>query len=85
MNKPFPALCNECRHATEDKQSPWLHKCSHPRVVAADSYALSQNYEGRSAGSSCYDQRRKTSWFAPCGIRGKLWEPRGAEPAAKGK
>jgi hypothetical protein len=79
MNKPFPALCLDCRHSKTDERSPWTHKCFHPKVVASDNWALACNYEGKPCGSSCVDERRRTGWFAQCGIKGKLWEPKNKE------
>lgn len=76
MKKPFPALCLDCAHAKPERRSEWNNRCLHPKVVAADSWALANNYEGQPYGVSCREERGKRSPFAPCGMRGKLWEPR---------
>jgi hypothetical protein len=76
MNKPFPALCLDCRHARPEEKASWNNRCFHPKVVGSDSWALSNNHEGKPYGSSCRDERHKRSPFAPCGMRGKLWEPK---------
>ena len=75
-DKPFPALCADCKHSEVSKDSSWTHQCQHPKVVAADPYALATNFEGRTYGSACRDERKLRSWFAPCGMKGKLWEKR---------
>ena len=72
--KPFPALCLYCKHGREEPRSSWNHRCFHPKVVSQDSWALSNNHEGQPYGVCCREERQKRSWFAPCGMRGKLWE-----------
>lgn len=74
--KPWPALCMDCRHSTPEKNSNWNNRCFHPKVVASDAWALSNNNEGQPYGVSCRDERQRRSWFAPCGMRAKLWEAR---------
>jgi len=76
MNKPFPLLCLDCKYSEADPNSNWSHKCFHPKVVANNAWALSSNFEGKPYGVSCQGERKKRSWFAPCGMRGKLWEPK---------
>lgn len=73
--KPFPALCMHCKHAKPERRSDWNNRCFHPKVIASDSWALANNDEGQPYGSSCREQRGKTL-FAPCGAKGKLWEPK---------
>ena len=74
MSKPFPALCINCKFSVPEKQISIYNLCTHPKVVSKDNYALARNFEGRTAGSSCNDERGKKSWLAPCGMKGKLWE-----------
>jgi len=74
--KPFPALCMFCRYSKPEPRSEWNNRCFHPKVVASDSWALANNQEGAPAGVSCRDERGKCSLFAPCGMKGKLWEPK---------
>jgi hypothetical protein len=74
MSQPFPALCMHCRHSKPEESRSSFHRCFHPVVVSKDAWALSANKEGQPSGTSCYDERRKRSIFAPCGMRGKLWE-----------
>ncbi len=73
MTKPFPAFCKDCKHSKPEKNSTWNLLCHHPVINAKNSYALSRagTFE---LGSDCRDQRSQKSWFAPCGMRGKLWE-----------
>ena len=74
--KPYPALCLDCKHARPEERSNWNNRCFHPRVVASDSWVLANNNEGQPWGSSCREERQKIRWFAPCGATGKLWEPK---------
>lgn len=71
MTKPFPALCRDCRHSEPEKISTWSLRCRNPVVNASDSWALSRaTVHG---GADCRTERER-KWFAPCGMRGKLWE-----------
>jgi len=72
MNKPFPALCRDCKYSEPDKNSSWNLHCLHPVVNGSDPWALSAASTGR--GTDCRGERERTSWFAKCGIKGKLWE-----------
>lgn len=74
--KPFPALCLGCKHSKPEKGADWNNRCFHPKVIASDSWALANNNEGQPCGVNCRDQRGKRSLFAPCGMKGKLWEPK---------
>lgn len=76
----FPKLCLDCRYSKRDERSPWTHKCFNVKVVSRDSWALSSNCEGEPSGSSCQQERGRTSYFAPCGMRGKLWEKKVVNP-----
>jgi len=74
MNKPFPALCADCRHSEPDGDSSWSLRCSHPKVNAADPYALASARKAR--GTDCRGERERRSFFSVCGIKGKAWEPK---------
>ena len=76
MKKPFPALCRDCKHSQPERRNYWNNRCFHPKVVASDPWALANNNEGDPCGTSCLDERHKRSPFAPCGMKGKLWEPK---------
>lgn len=73
-DKPFPARCSACRWSKPEDRSSWNNECWHPEVVSRDAWALANNREGQPRGSNCADERRRTSPFAPCGQKGKLWE-----------
>jgi hypothetical protein len=75
-DKPFPALCRDCKWSQPENRSDWNNVCTNPSVVAVHPWALANNREGLPAWPQCHDERNKRSWFAPCGIRGKLWEPK---------
>ena len=83
MNKPFPALCNTCKHSTPEVNFEWNNRCHHPLVIAKDSWALASNEVGgkNGRGVNCREERERV-WFAPCGQKGKLWEERIKLPAA---
>lgn len=75
MKKPFPALCKDCKWTVKPD---WAHnlRCYHPKVVGQDAWALgSISGVGEAAGKSCTDERGE-KWFAQCGMKGKLWEPK---------
>jgi len=69
-------FCRDCRHSMPEPDSAWLLCCTHPEVNKRDSWALS--------GATYFicmrarDERGK-KWFAPCGMKGKLWEPKPTE------
>ena len=74
MSKPFPALCRDCKHSKpeEHSESEWNLRCIHPIVIAKDPWALAGS--GALRGSDCRLERDCRGLFAPCGIKGKLWE-----------
>lgn len=72
MSKPFPALCRDCKHSKPEADCSWSLRCTHPKVNARDSFALGG---ARTFGSDARAQR-DVRWFAPCGMAGKLWEPK---------
>jgi len=78
VKKPFPALCMGCKHSRPEDERGWSNHCFHPKVVAKDSWALANTCARGPTGVSCQEERRKRNWFAPCGQRGKLWEPKNA-------
>lgn len=71
MSKPFPALCRDCKHSKPKEGRPWILHCLHPIVISGDNRALASAQP--QSGTSCYRERERR-WFAPCGMRGKLWE-----------
>jgi len=75
MKKPFPALCKDCKYSTPKIGFTWNNLCLNPKVVSKDPWAMSNNFEGGINGSMCNEERSRKSWFAPCGMKGKLWEP----------
>lgn len=70
-NKPFPALCRECKYSAVDKTASWNLRCGHPIVNGSDPWALTATQ--MDYGSSCKDEREK-KFFSRCGMSGKLWE-----------
>lgn len=70
----FPKLCGDCVNRVNEKYSSLL-KCNSPRVVGKDPYALAWSTKGQPHGVSCIEERSK-KWFAACGMKGKLWEPK---------
>ncbi len=63
-------LCRECRHSMPEPGSEWNLHCVNPEVNKRDHWALSSIDPH---GSNARDERKK-KWFAPCGMKGKLWE-----------
>jgi|PlaIllAssembly_1097288.scaffolds.fasta_scaffold03847_5 hypothetical protein len=68
-----PVLCRDCRWSVEDVTSSWTLNCTHPKVNATDPWFLGSKSR---AGSDCKDERENRWWSAPCGMEGKLWEPK---------
>ena len=73
INKPYPAFCRDCKHHQNLIETSMLLRCVHPIVNTKDSEALAQK---NTLGSVCEKERNNKSWFAPCGMKGKLWEPK---------
>ena len=69
--KPYPALCRDCKFSKPSPGSEWNLKCLHPRVNAGNAWALVANGD---FGCECRGERERRSLFAPCGMKGKLWE-----------
>ena len=74
--KPFPALCKDCKYSLPEKGSEGKNLCINPKVVSRDPWALANNFEGKPNGKHCRAERDSAWFFAPCGMRGKLWEAR---------
>lgn len=74
MTAIFPKLCLDCKYSKPEERSTWSNRCFHPKVIAADSWALANNNEGKPYGVTCRDERQRRSWFAPCGMKGRLFE-----------
>lgn len=66
-------FCKDCTYSFPDKNSPWNLRCQHPQINSKDPWALAQT---EFTGSECRLERDKTGWFAACGQRGRLWEPK---------
>lgn len=71
-----PRLCKDCKFHRPEPKSLWNNLCTHARVVAVFPFALAGNREGEPAYPQCHEERSKRGWWAPCGMRGKLWSPR---------
>ena len=84
MNKPYPALCAECKHSESEETSAWTLRCQHPKVNGDDPWALASARKAR--GTDCRGERERRSFLAVCGIKGKAWEPKesGDIPAMPG-
>jgi hypothetical protein len=65
-------LCRECKHSMPEPNFEWNLRCMHPIVNSKDSWALA----GTKPHGSCAREERSIKWFAPCGMRGSLWEPK---------
>ncbi len=74
----YPKYCKNCRHSRpeEAKGREWHNLCMHPKVVADDPWSVANNDQETLFGVSCKIERSKEGMFAPCGLKGKLWEPR---------
>lgn len=71
QDKNYPKMCQDCRHSEKSK---WVTNfCQHPKVTANDGWILSGNTQN---GYSCFLERSNRSWFAKCGVKGKLFEPK---------
>jgi hypothetical protein len=76
MTKPYPALCRDCKHQIPEPGSTWNSRCTHPSVNAQNEWALANSGgNGSPPASDCRGERAR-KWFAPCGMTGKLWEPK---------
>lgn len=75
MNKPFPALCKDCKWSKPETYSNWNLRCHHPKVNAKDPWALGS----ASANGTACNHEREQGFFSQCSMKGKLWEPIDAE------
>lgn len=75
-NKPYPALCKDCKWSAMHEGRDWYLKCVNPIINAKDSWALSRAKGDTAYGSDAQRERAKTGLFAKCGMKGKLWEPK---------
>lgn len=80
--KPYPALCRDCKHSMPEPGFDWNLRCMHPVVNAGDHWALSSS---KPHGSEARSERERISLFSPCGMRGKLWEPKAAPTTGEGQ
>lgn len=72
--KPYPALCRDCKWSRKEDHRDWYLRCSNPIINANDSWALAKG--SADYGSDTQQERSKRGWFAKCGMKGKLWEPK---------
>lgn len=72
---PKVKLCRECAYGFKEDHRSWKMTCKNPEVNRRDEYALAY---ADSHGTDTIDERRKTSWWAACGQRGKQWTPKNA-------
>ena len=70
MTKPFPALCRDCKYSKISTVNQHGLDCLNSKVNSKDAWALASAAPAR---SSATEERSKT-WFAACGMKGKLWE-----------
>ena len=73
-------FCKDCKWSRSNSRSTYELRCIHDLVVAEYPWALARwkdpseeteyNY-----GTGCHEERSK-KWFAKCGIKGKLWDPK---------
>jgi hypothetical protein len=71
-----PRYCVTCRHHVILGKSAVSYgdlRCCHPVLIAKSPLALTRRAE-HVASVDCYAERADTSWFADCGVKGKLWE-----------
>ena len=72
--KKLPVFCKDCKWSWKLKDSDWEIRCLNPHVNANSSWALSCGTE--ISGTAASTERSDKSWFAKCGMKGKLWEPK---------
>jgi hypothetical protein len=64
--------CVVCKYGRVPEEAWRRVECLHPRIVGSDASALTSANPG---GVEAFSERLSSSWFAPCGRKGKLWEP----------
>ena len=63
-------FCKDCKWSFPNPKSDWELRCKHPVVNSNDEWALAYpSFQG----TLCRSEREVT-WFAKCGMKGKLWE-----------
>ena len=72
----LPKFCKDCKHSEPDPQSQWTLNCKNPQVNGNDPWALAY---ATFRGTSCSSERSAKSWFAKCGIKGKLYDPKATD------
>lgn len=70
-------LCRDCKHSVLRDDRDWVLMCQHASVWRKNGWALARP-DGPSSndGEEAATQRTNRSLLAPCGQKGKLWEPR---------
>jgi hypothetical protein len=66
-------LCKDCKWSVSEAVGSWHLRCYHPVINAKDPAALGN---ATFTGSYTQRERERTWWFAKCGIKGKLYEPK---------
>ena len=76
----YPKFCRDCLHSRvkldkyrDNKPTDEL-RCIHPNVNADSEWALTAIEVHHT--KECTYERGREGWFAPCGKRGRLWEPK---------
>ena len=72
-DKPYPALCKDCKWSSPEPGFEWNLRCHQPTVNADDPWALAS---GGGVGTRCQSERGRATLLARCGKGGKLWEAR---------
>lgn len=80
--KPKPAFCAECKYSTQ-KVTPInnfysLH-CTNRKVINKHIFKTPTLLAASNVADFSYpaeEERVNKSWCAPCGMNGKLWEPK---------
>jgi hypothetical protein len=65
-------FCKTCEYSKEVNDVLF---CGNYHIIKDSDYCLAAN--DILQGSICVEERSKTSIFAKCGKKGKLWKPRG--------
>ncbi len=68
-------FCRDCRHSLPEPGTEWNLRCVHAEVNKRDPWTLAAS----TAHGSCARDERKKEWIGPCGMKGKLWEPKPIE------
>lgn len=63
-------FCADCTHSSK---AIIQLRCKHPKLLKNSSVALASSDRN---GVLCFYERLERGWFAKCGIKGKLWEPK---------